>query len=180
MSLNETHLSIVFSDQSSCKEVHGWFELLSGSAQKFNEKMAELGIKTKFKDDNPFLERMTATENFLELDFTHDSGFRFPSVLAKKLPNAMLVVQTVVDDYNLGGKKTYTYQGETIKKDQLIESLDALDPRVAMILASQLGVRLATKYFKALANPNEPVLAKMPCTTRLKLMVDVGMTILYG
>lgn len=155
MSLNETHLSIVFSDQSSCKEVHGWFELLSGSAQKFNEKMGELGIKTKFKGDNPFLERMTATENFLELDFTHDSGFRFPSVLAKKLPNAMLVVQTVVDDYNLGGKKTYTYQGETIKKDQLIESLDALDPRVAMILASQLGVRLATKYFKALANPNE-------------------------
>jgi hypothetical protein len=155
MSLNETHLSMVFTDQSSCKAVHGWFELLSDSAQKFNKKMAELGIKTKFKDDNPFLERIAVAENFLELDFTHDSGFRFPGLLAKKLPGAMLVVQTVVDDYNLGGKKTYIYQGETIKKDQLIESLDALDPRVAMIFSSQLGVRLATRYFKALTNPNE-------------------------
>jgi hypothetical protein len=155
MSLNETHLSIVFSDKTARLEVQEWFELFSESAQNFNKKMAALGIKTKFKDENPFLERMTAVESFLELDFTHGSDFRFPSALAKKLPNAILVVQTVVDDYNLGGKKTYIYQGESIKKDRLIEILDGLDSRVAMILASQLGVRLATKYFKALTNPNE-------------------------
>lgn len=155
MSLNETHLSIVFTDQSSCKEIHSWFELLSVSAQKFNKKMADFGIKTKFKDDNPFLERMTEAENFLELNFSHDSGFRLPTALVKNLPGAVLVVQTIIDDYNLGGKKNYYYQGESVKKDRLIEILDGIDPRVAMILASQLGVRLATKYFKALANPNE-------------------------
>jgi len=155
MSLNETRLSIVFTDSKAREEVQSWFELLSDSSADFNKKLAEFGIKKKFTFENPYLERMVGTENFLELDFNHDSNFRFPSALTKKMSDAILIVQTVIDDYNLGGKKSYVYQGETIKKDQVVECLDSIDSRVAMILASQLGVRLATKYFKVLKDVNE-------------------------
>lgn len=155
MSINYTHLSILFTDSNARALVQRWFEILSDSAKAFNTEMSKFGIKTRFKEENPYPESIIEAEDFLSLEFSHDSDFRFPSALTKKLPGVILIVQTVVDDYNLGGKKTYIYQGKSIKKDQLIEHLDALDSRVALILASQLGVRLATRYFKAIANPNE-------------------------
>lgn len=155
MSLNETQLSILFVDRTTREQVQAQFELLRTSAQAFNKQMAELGVKTKFKDENPYLEGIREAENFLQLDFTHDSRFRFPIALLKKLPGATLIVQAVSTDQDLGGKKTYLYDGESISKDQLIERLDAVDPRVAVGLSSHLGVRLASKYFKALADPNE-------------------------
>lgn len=155
MSLNETQLSILFVDRATREQIQAQFELLRTSAQAFNKQMAGLGVKTKFTDENPFPEGIREAESFLQLDFTHDSSFRFPIALLKKLPGASLIVQTVSNDQDLGGKKTYLYGGESINKDQLIERLDALDPRIAAGLSSHLGVRLASKYFKALADPNE-------------------------
>lgn len=155
MSFNETHLLVVFSDSDACTKVQELFDLLSEDPSAFNKAMSSIGVKTKFTDEDPYLERMVGADSTLALEFSHSSSFRFPAALTKKLPGAILIIQTVMDDSSLAGRKSYYYQGVSIKKDQLVGCLDALDPRVAAILASQLGVRLASKYFKALPDFNE-------------------------
>jgi hypothetical protein len=84
MSLNETHLSIVFSDAPSRQRVQSWFDALSESGAQFNQLIQkELGIKTKFKTDDPYLESCYDSDKGLELHFTHSSSFRFPAALIK-------------------------------------------------------------------------------------------------
>ncbi len=155
MSLNEVHFSIVFDSASARQRVQSWFDVLSESGTAFNQLIQkELGIKTKFKGDDPFLESIYHTELGLELHFNHSSSFRFPTALIKALPGAELIVQEVINDVYLSGKKSYFHRGNSIDKNQLLEILDQLEPSVAFVLATTLGVRAATKYYNALPDPH--------------------------
>lgn len=154
MSISQTALTVVFSSADSRKQVQEAFELLHDmEAEQCNKRLAALGIKVKFRNESPYPERMSGVGAVLDMDLTHDPGFKFPPAMLKKLPDAVLVVVNTMTDS--GGKKSYLYGGEPITKDELVEKLETMDPRLAFVLSKNLGVRLAMRFFKALKDKHE-------------------------